>query len=273
MVPSPISHHGDGQTTAAIFATLVSPRPRASEQGTYHQWVIALTLAGRNRFRVGGKRLPVDLNDLLLVRPHTPIEWRLPDDGATWKCVYAVFHPRPHWLDWLNGFEYEAGGLLFSLEDPLLTRLRRGLLAMQRLYSGNGPQRDEYALLELEKVLLALDAHVTDSHSALDPRVHAVIELLQTHYAERWSLRRLADEIYISESHLSHLFRAHLGLTPLQYLERLRLEQAEKMLRFGSASITDVAAAVGYSDPEYFALRFRHYSTLSPHKFRKQARN
>jgi AraC-like DNA-binding protein len=62
-----------------------------------------------------------------------------------------------------------------------------------------------------------------------------------------------------------------MGVTPMQYLERVRLEQAEKLLRFGSLQIGEVARAVGYADPEYFANRFRRHSGHSPREFRRAA--
>ena len=268
---SPTNHRADGQTSATVFANVVSYGTGGADAATYHQWVLGLTLTGSNHYRVGEARWTAKAGDIILVRPHAVIQWRVPRAVDEWKTVYAVFHPRPHWLEWLNSFEFQSDSLRLSLQEPLQSRMRHGLLAVARVYHSNWRHRDDYALLALERVLLALYTHVAEQRAALDARVQTALEVLHARFAERWTLRGLADHLRISQSHLSHLFRAALGVTPMQYLERVRLEQAGKLLRFGSLPINQIARDCGYADAEYFAIRFKRATGQTPRDFRRAA--
>lgn len=100
------------------------------------------------------------------------------------------------------------------------------------------------------------------------PSVKTVIgeaqRYLQKHLAEKVSMRTLVAHIGYGRSRFFELFKAETGLSPNDYLMRLRIEQARKMLKDPAVSVQDAAAAVGFSDAGYFSRVFKRLSSYSP---------
>jgi YesN/AraC family two-component response regulator len=90
-----------------------------------------------------------------------------------------------------------------------------------------------------------------------DDLVIRVQKYLADNYASDWDLSELAALFYVNSSYLSHIFKKKTGKTISAYIEDLRIQNACVLLRTTNISIGDIAAAVGYSDPNYFAKRFR----------------
>lgn len=85
---------------------------------------------------------------------------------------------------------------------------------------------------------------------------------------EAWPVRRLAITACVSERQLRRLLARDTGLTPGQWLTRLRLDAALEQLRTSRRSITDVAYACGFRDPAHFSRRVRQWTGLSPRRWR-----
>jgi len=82
-------------------------------------------------------------------------------------------------------------------------------------------------------------------------------------------LARVAE---LSPSHLTALFRSHVGCGPLAFVQRQRLERACRMLRNEYVSVAETADACGYADANYFSRLFRQTYQCSPSEWRKQQR-
>ena len=84
----------------------------------------------------------------------------------------------------------------------------------------------------------------------------------------RW---KLAEAVNVSEDYLSRIFRRELGLTPWEYLTRLRVRKAKELLKRDSAGVAGVAESVGFSDQAYFCRVFKKATGMSPQAFRSSS--
>jgi two-component system, response regulator YesN len=95
-------------------------------------------------------------------------------------------------------------------------------------------------------------------------------ELIAKHYADRsLSIGKVAARLSISESYLSKLIRRKMGTSFVDYLSDFRIERAEELLASSDMRSYEVAEAVGYSDPRYFASLFRKRAGMTPSKYRE----
>jgi YesN/AraC family two-component response regulator len=99
--------------------------------------------------------------------------------------------------------------------------------------------------------------------------VRIAMVYLQENYSESISRRDIAKHIGITEDHLTFCFRQELGITPILYLQRYRINQAKRLLKESDQSITEIAFNVGFSDSGYFSRIFRRETGMSPEKFRQ----
>lgn len=107
------------------------------------------------------------------------------------------------------------------------------------------------------------------SQQKQDDLIHQIKKYLANNYVSDWDLSELAALFYINSSYLSHIFKKKTGMTISLYIENLRIQNACKLLQDTSMPISEIATAVGYSDPNYFTKRFRKKTGISPGTYRK----
>jgi AraC-like DNA-binding protein len=92
---------------------------------------------------------------------------------------------------------------------------------------------------------------------------------MDTHYADNIDLDNISDEALFSKFHFIRLFKKVYGKTPHQYLTSVRIENAVKLLKAGSA-VSDVCYAVGLESLSSFGSLFKRIVRISPSAFREQ---
>ncbi len=102
--------------------------------------------------------------------------------------------------------------------------------------------------------------------------VKQAIAYIQRHHAHSLSRQEIAAAVGVSKNYLSQIFHQELGLSPWDYLNRYRIKRARELLRETSASITTVAAQVGFDDAAYFSRVFRREVGASPREYREGLR-
>lgn len=106
-----------------------------------------------------------------------------------------------------------------------------------------------------------------------DPRVQAVIDHMNANFHQKIDLNELADVAGLSRSHFSRFFEVQTGISPGEYLTRLRMERARHLLVTSFLSIKQILAAVGYDTRSAFTNRFRRDFHVSPSAYRRRALN
>jgi AraC family transcriptional regulator len=101
-------------------------------------------------------------------------------------------------------------------------------------------------------------------------KLRRVTDWMAENLGEEFSLSRLAEQVGMSEFHFNRLFKRATGVPPSQYLIRLRIDAASRLLRETKKSVITVANDVGYSNPSHFAQLFRKETGLSPSDYRRQ---
>lgn len=95
-------------------------------------------------------------------------------------------------------------------------------------------------------------------------------EYLHVRYGRNITIEGLAKFCNCSQSLLQHLFKEHYGMTISAYLEALRMEKARILLKYSELSIGQIAAQIGYRDPNYFSTVFTKNHSISPSAYRQQ---
>ena len=86
-------------------------------------------------------------------------------------------------------------------------------------------------------------------------------------YAQNQPLTRYAAYCSLSLSRFSHVFRAATGLTPLNYLNRIRIDKAKELLLNTSLSVAEISEITGFSSQNYFGRLFKKQVGQSPTQF------
>lgn len=109
-----------------------------------------------------------------------------------------------------------------------------------------------------------------NSHILKLNRLDQVLKYISDHYNEKISIPKLAEQIFLTESHFCRFFKKSTGKTPVNYINELRVERAAVLLKNTDESITKIAAHVGFDDVNYFSRVFKKEKGISPGNFKSQ---
>lgn len=96
-----------------------------------------------------------------------------------------------------------------------------------------------------------------------------VIKYFNDHLTDNITLDDVANEFFISKSTLNYNFKRYTGCSPMEYLLKLRLDTAKRMLTETDKSIDEISEKSGFSTPNYFGTIFKKQLGISPTAYRK----
>lgn len=146
-------------------------------------------------------------------------------------------------------------GRLFKTMEQEHTACRTGYMELLRCYLTQALVCIVRASEEAEQTRTAHAATVSTA------------EYLRGHYAEPLSLDALSRLVGYTPQYLSSLFRRDTGMSIQTFLQRLRVEQACRLMEQKELRFADIAQAVGYSDVKHFSRVFHRCKGVSPREY------
>ena len=124
--------------------------------------------------------------------------------------------------------------------------------------------------LWLEAICLSFVDRLAEKRTHVSgAQLESAVAYIHEHYAdEQLSLQGVCNHIYMSMSYFSALFKPHTGETFIEYVTRYRLDKAKEMLATTQLKTYELAAKVGYGDPQYFSVIFKRHTGMTPKEFR-----
>jgi AraC-like DNA-binding protein len=126
-----------------------------------------------------------------------------------------------------------------------------------------------YRVLQSEKCDQLVDAAAEES--GRNP-VSDVIHYVSERISEPLTIADLAEHVSMSPSTFAHLFRDVTGMSPYQFVKRLRLDRARGLLVDGTLNVSEVAKSVGYSSLSAFITEFKRHFGVTPRAYAEAQR-
>ena len=101
------------------------------------------------------------------------------------------------------------------------------------------------------------------------PLVQRIKSYIDKHYLSDINLNATASQLNISSSYLTHVFKAGTGYSPMQYITRRRIGEAQSFLLMTDLSVSEIAGIVGFNNISNFHKIFQKYIGISPKKYRE----
>jgi len=148
----------------------------------------------------------------------------------------------------------------FELPHPerVVSQMRRMSVTMRRQ---EFDVRQQLSLMAYELILILASELNKDAYPM---GIRKAIAYIQKDLSRRPELSLLAKAAGVSPTHLSRLFKAHLGQSPIEYWNATKLEYARECLRDTGWNVSQVADRLGYSSPYYFSSVFKKYFGYAP---------
>ena len=175
-----------------------------------------------------------------------------------------------------DGMDFFQNGI-FRLDEKEEAHLWRIIKQAGGIFDGYtlrpNPADDDASQLmrcHLELLLLSIRGH--SRTVSLSPRsssaatYHDMVEYMQLHVSEKLSLSEIAGSCNVSVSTLKNLFRKYAGESPIHYFNRLKLNEAKRLILEGY-SMAEVSRALGFSSQNYFSALFKQMTGTTPSAF------
>jgi transcriptional regulator GlxA family with amidase domain len=136
-------------------------------------------------------------------------------------------------------------------------------------------ERNALEVLQIDKARSALDIQPRRplSIECDDPRLKAVLIIMERHMEHTISISKLAASVGVSRRQLERLFMEKTNSSPASVYKRVRLERAKHLLMQTKAPLIEIAMEVGFGNASHFAQVFRRTFGQSPTKLRSAASN
>lgn len=107
-------------------------------------------------------------------------------------------------------------------------------------------------------------------NTPLHLKISDIAQHISQHFNEDIGLNELSKHFYISSYYLSRTFKEVTGFTLTEYINLIRIKEAQKLLYESKLSITEIAAAVGFENFSHFGKMFKKITRLTPREYRNK---
>ncbi|MDX6154139.1 response regulator transcription factor [Marinococcus sp. PL1-022] len=118
--------------------------------------------------------------------------------------------------------------------------------------------------------------HVVGAYRGLHFREHHQIEKVKAyvkeHYAKPLQLEDIAGYVQWSPAYFSHQFKEVTGVSFVDYVTRVRMQEAKRMLQDRERPLKEISISIGYKDPNYFSRVFKKQVGCSPKQYQQGKR-
>lgn len=229
---------------------------------------IHFVLGGQVKVERGELSLILKQGDLFCLYPQLAYSYQVvPSSSPLRMCWIAMDGGQvPHLLE-AAGLSPERPYREQTVGSHVLSTLE-GLMDVLRKQQGAGSAA---AILSL---IYQLFSQITVRHSEIPPAKRSAwlqqsVDFLKLHFSEGITIQDAADYAGVNRSHFSTVFTEQMGISPLRYLQKLKMEKAAKLLQDTSLPVTEIALSTGYPDLFSFSKAFSKYYGQPPSKYRQ----
>ena len=256
----------------------------AMEPHIHHTLELSMVMSGDGEYRAGELVYPVSAGDIVLFNNIEPHEMR--NTGSEPLLNVALeFEPRFIWSDPVYSFDQAFLDMFFTRNEHFRHKLDQdnsAYLSIQNLFREIRQefihQLPRYEMVIKVKLLAILanmlryyDMTQSDKTPLSDKRrqeMEGVLSYITTHYAESLSLKQLADRMHLHPAHFSRVFHSINGISPKEYIIRVRVAMATQMLTTSEANVLEIAQTCGFNNLSNFYTAFKRIVGKSPTQYR-----
>lgn len=237
-----------------------------SDDNVHNRYVLLCCLGTDGTVFIDGQTVEFQSGHAVLIFPHQMHHFIIPTEPINW--LFITFElPKTDWLDPLRerlcpilpATEKILHGLLETYAQKTLSRKSHslthgvGYLLSHLIQANQGDQQEQPDVLHSRSVRI----------------LQEVNQFIYANIAEAFSIETLGEEVGVSASHLRLLVRTQIGMGLGQYINRIRINHAQRLLQDSDLPIKHIAFDCGFNSSQSFARAFRRAAGVAPHRFRK----
>lgn len=189
--------------------------------------------------------------------------------------VHVMYHRLFH--NFVNSDEYPSKFIRLScgMDAGFKNLLKKMIAENENKEPGWRSNMRAYLNLLLVDVLRMYNRQLTSAplEDVQKNIVEKMVEYMSERIGEDVHIQMMADTLFFSPSYLSRVFKNHMQVSVLQYLQQLRMNAAGNLLRNTNKTVSEIAREVGYGDLKHFYQLFKRHYGVSPKAYRDASKN
>ncbi|ANY70322.1 hypothetical protein BBD42_30365 [Paenibacillus sp. BIHB 4019] len=244
---------------------------------------INVLLHNKSRFQLLDREYTGEAGDVFLFRPYAPHYNLAQEADKPIEWIMVLFSPSivrmiPNGYRLLYPFYTEGACPLIPASSAYAKGIQAAAKAAYEEQVRKEPGWEAAQLMRFIDILVHVFRYAVACSAGegeqveVDEGVVSAVEHILRHITEDIDVRDLIELYGRGKTYFYTHFKQAVGVTPNQFIHRLRLQIAMHLLKTTSKSITDIAFECGYNSIHYFNKHFKQYSEVSPREFRRVAK-
>ncbi len=246
-----------------------------SEKHRHTTWEFTLILRGSAKTFINNTSYFVERGDLILSKPGDWHSFRvtdkkdyehrdlyLPDEDMKRVCDSLSEHLYQRLTDRDSPFH------VIQLGESLASILDRKLRLLQLANPDHITENDRLIQRSLAAFMLGIFFE-NEKNSSYPPWLMRILTEMNSYKIICGSLENVISLTDFSHEHLTREFKKYVGISPIEYLIRQKMNYAALLLNQTDKSVLEISGEIGYDSLSYFISQFKKYFHMSPGKYRK----
>lgn len=228
--------------------------------------VFQYTLKGRGEICIDQKKYLLNQGDAFFVNIPSNHIYYLPESSNEWEFIHLTLFGEEAMRSY-ESITNELGNVFYlDINEKPITLIFDLLkdISLENISDAYEASAKAYLfLMELHRFALDLTQRKTMPESIVK-----AVKFMENNYAKPLTLDDIVLVSDVSKYHFTRLFHKTMHVTPMQYLKKVRINQAIELLKNESLTVEEIARKVGYANGNYFSKVFKQALGVSPGQFR-----
>lgn len=241
----------------------IKPEKFLRKQSCY---TLHFVVSGKGYLLVNGKTIPVYPHEVFVLNDQTPFSY-YPDKDDPWEYVFFEFGG-PLAKHYVANADFSLEKIKKPCRHP-----QRVLTLLSDAFKKTGKTLSYFRVASLFFTILDYVCQPeAQTEFFCEPNfLEEVKHFIRLKYLNSdFNVEYLCSSMHISHSHLCRIFKQSENMSPIAYINRLKMARAEELLENTAMSVLEVSSASGFREYEYFLRLFKRMHGVSPTAYRKK---
>lgn len=219
---------------------------------------LTFVVGGKADYYINDEKFTVEAGDIIYIPEGSVREAHTFEEFPIHAYAFNFF-----WQDTYNHVRLPLQTVTKNLiTSPMIGSIKEFNQVWMGKQPGYGIQARGLFLLILHRLMTLSSQQLTGAYS--DPRITKVKEYIVEHYSEEIDFAEIAKLVKLHPVYLGKLFKQNTSSTYKEFLNQIRINNAEMMLSTGGFTVSEVAERCGYKDISYFSNVFKNIKGFPP---------
>lgn len=239
-----------------VLETVPQPYDRLKSESVYKMYYV---LSGHGALHTTMRISPLSHGDVFFTFPGAYFSI---ESGEDFSYMYISFVGL-RGNEIMESLDINANNFVFRSCHEVEDFWKKGILANPKVVHLMSESIMMYTFAFLGNRTLP-EQNRSKAHHSVD----IIKKYLDDHYADHdLSLESMHHALSYNKKYISHIFKKHLGIGVIEYLNTVRIQNALTIIKQGFTSVNDIADRCGYSDSQYFSKVFKSQMGIAPTKY------